>query len=74
MDEPPVIEHNPHEKRQSNAIWWFWGIALPLIWAVYWLFIPIDWPSLALGGLSMAILVIWATEMTGNKVPDSWRP
>lgn len=72
-DEPPLIEHNPHEKRQSNAIWWVWAILLPLIWAGYLLYIDIDWPSVALGGVSIGVLASWAIEVTGNKVPDSWR-
>lgn len=73
MSEPPVIEHNPHEKRQGNGIWWFWWIALVLLWAGYLAFFEFDWPSIAIGGLTMGILVTWAVEMTGNKVPDSWR-
>lgn len=73
MSEPPVIEHNPNERRQSNAIWWFWWTALPALWVGYLSFFEFDWPSMAIGALTTAILIIWVTEKTGNKVPDSWR-
>lgn len=73
MNEPPIIDHNPHERRQTNAIWWIWVVLLALMWAGYLSFFEFDWPSLALGGVSMGVLVSWAVDMTGNKVPDSWR-
>ncbi len=73
MSAPPLIEHNPHEKRQSNAIWWFWWPALAVLWTGYLIFFEFDWPSIAIGGLTMGILVTWSMEMTGGKVPDSWR-
>lgn len=73
MSEPPLIEHNPHEKRPTNAIWWFMWPAIALLWAWYLYFYEFDWPSVAIGGLTMGVLVIWGTEITGNKVPESWR-
>lgn len=72
-EDPPTIEHNPHEKRPGNGIWWFWAVALPLFWVWYLCFFDFDWPSLALGALTALILVSWSVDMTGNKVPDSWR-
>lgn len=72
-DEPPVIDHNPHEKRQTMAIWF---AVWPLI-AVFWIgclyFGWIDWTSVFLGLGTGCALAIWATEITGNEVPESWR-
>lgn len=32
-----------------------------------------DWWALALGGFAGITLALWAVEVTGNKVPNSWR-
>lgn len=71
--DPPRIDHNPHEKRQTNTIWWILWPAVALLWAWYLYFYEFDWPSIAIGGLTMGVLATWAIEITGNKVPDSWR-
>lgn len=73
MSEPPTIEHNPHEKRQTNAIWWVLWPIVAALWVGYLSFFEFDWPAIALGAGTMGVLVTWAMEMTGNKVPDSWR-
>jgi len=72
-DEPPVIDHNPHEKRQTMAIWWVAWPAVVLLWVWYLYFYEFDWPSVAIGGVTMGVLVIWGMEITGNEVPESWR-
>lgn len=72
-DDPPLIEHNPHEKRPTNAIWWILWPAIAAMWAVFIYFDMVDWPSAAIGGITMGTLATWAIEVTGNKVPDSWR-
>jgi hypothetical protein len=73
MTEPPTIEHNPHEKRPTNGIWWAaWGV-VALMWVWYLCFFDFQWVPLALGGFTMAVLATWAIEITGNKIPDSWR-
>lgn len=75
MNEPPkdFIEHIPGEKRPTNAIWWVLWPAVALLWVWYLAFYDFDWPSIAIGGLTMGVLVSWAIEVTGNKVPESWR-
>jgi hypothetical protein len=67
------IEHIPGEKRQGNGIWWLLLVILILCWAGYFWFHKVDVWSLSLGGFTMTVLVSWAVELTGNKVPESWR-
>lgn len=68
------IDHEPGEKRPGNGIWWFlWLVALPLVWAGYLYFHGLDLWSIAVGGATGGILASWAIEITGNKVPNSWR-
>lgn len=64
------IEHNPNERRETNAIYWILWPIIALGWLGSWYFDLIQWHSVALGGFTMAVLVTWATEVTGNKVPD----
>lgn len=73
MREPPTIEHNPHEKRQTNGIWWLLWLFVVLLWVWYLYFFEFDWPAIALGAFTMGVLATWAIDITGNKVPDSWR-
>lgn len=65
------IDHNPHEKRPTNTIWWVAWIGVALMWAWYFYFRELDWMALALGGTTGMILAAWAIDVTGNKVP-SW--
>lgn len=67
------IDHEPNESRPTNAIWWFWLVALALMWAWAFYFVPIDWRLIGLGFLTGLIFVSWAMDRTGGKVPDSWR-
>jgi hypothetical protein len=53
---------------------WWWVLAVVLaLWANVWGFHGIEWYSLGLGFFTGGMLICWAVEMTGNKVPDSWR-
>jgi len=64
-----TIDHDPKEKRPTNAIWWIsWGI-LALCWVGYLWFNKFQiWP-LSLGGFTGLVLASWAIDITGNK---SW--
>lgn len=67
------IDHNPHERRETNGIWWvLWPIVI-LGWISSFWFGLIQWHSVALGAFSGLVLATWAIEITGNKIPDSWR-
>lgn len=70
MSDPRTIEHNPHEKRLGNGIWWFMWPMIGLQWAGYLYFREFDWWSIALGGGTGLIFAIWAIEITGNKTPE----
>lgn len=48
-------------------------ILLVLLWAGYLYTATFDWHSIALGVATGGILAAWAIEVTGNKVPSSWR-
>jgi uncharacterized membrane protein YoaK (UPF0700 family) len=72
-DERPAIEHNPYERRPTNTIWWVLWLIVAALWVWYLSFFEFDWPAIALGGFTMGVLVSWSVDITGNKVPDSWR-
>jgi hypothetical protein len=65
------IDHNPHEQRPTNTIWWVGWTLIALLWVWYLYFFKFDWIPLALGGISGIALTCWAVTMTDNKVP-SW--
>lgn len=67
---PPTIEHNPHEKRLGNGIWWFMWPAIGLLWLGTWYFWGFDWHQVAMGGLTGGVLATFAIEITGNKTPE----
>lgn len=69
--EPPLIDHNPYERKMTNRIWWIIWPIIGLQWVGYLYFRDPDWWSLALGGMTLGVLATWAIEITGNKVP-SW--
>lgn len=69
----PQIDHNPKEERPTNRIWWIvWPIVV-LGWIWYLYFFEFTWVPIALGFLTGGILASWAIEVTGNRVPESWR-
>lgn len=72
-DEPKTIEHIPHERRLGNGIWWVLWPMIGLLWLGTWYFWGFNWHQLLLGVGTGGVLATWAIEITGNKVPDSWR-
>ena len=72
-DDARLIEHNPHEKRPTNAIWWFMWPVTGLGWLGTGYFFGFDWHQIVLGAFTGMMLATWAIEITGNKVPESWR-
>lgn len=67
------IDHNPNEKRPTNAIWWGLWPAIALLWLATWAFWGFDWHQVGLGALTGMTLAGWAIDITGNKTPESWR-
>lgn len=63
------IEHNPHEKRPNNRIWWMWLAALILLWTWHLMRRPFDWDNFAIGAISGMVIAAWAIDITGNKLP-----
>ncbi len=69
------IDHDPEEPKVDRGPG-PWRLVLPIIglgWIWYLYFMPLDWPSIALGLMTGGGIVAWAIDVTGNKVPDSWR-
>ena len=71
--EPPIIDHNENEKRPTNTIWWVIWPIVALGWLGTGYSFGFDWHQIALGVFTGLVLATWAIEITGNKVPDSWR-
>lgn len=71
--EPITIDHNPHEKRMTNGIWWIVWAIVAIGWTLNLYAEPVAWRWLALGVFTGGVLATWAIEITGDKVPDSWR-
>lgn len=70
------LEHDndePKIDRKFPAPWKLLFLILAVTWAGYLYAFKFDWTSIALGGFSGMVLALWAIEVTGNKVPDSWR-
>jgi hypothetical protein len=67
------IDHNPHEARETNAIWWILWTFILLGWITTYFLGVIHWHSVFLGAASGLVLASWSIEITGDKVPDSWR-
>ena len=70
MNEPPVIDHNPNEKRPGWGIWWAAWIALIAVWALNLYSEPVNVRWLFTGIATGALITAWAMELTGGKVPD----
>lgn len=66
------IEHNPHERRMANRIWWAAWAIVAVMWSGQWYVDGFDWGQIALGAFTGMILAAWAIDITGNKVPESW--
>lgn len=67
------IDHDPQEFTDKRAGWPSTWLVVGLIWAGNLYFFPFDWRSFALGLLTGCILVAWAMDVTGGKIPMSWR-
>lgn len=70
--KPPLIDHNPHERREPKWLWKAIFAFVALLWLVN---LPkgYDWVQIALGGVTGLFLAAWAMEKTGGEVPESWR-
>jgi hypothetical protein len=66
------IDHNPHEKRPTNGIWWGAWIVVAVCWVWYLTYKEFDREALMLGGLTGGMLALWALEMKGDNEPPSW--
>ncbi len=49
-------------------------VMLAFGWATNLYFHDLDWLSVALGAFTGLVVTAWAIEITGNKIPESWRP
>lgn len=72
------IEHDSNEPKidRTTFKWWPLWLLVVFVWGVQLVqegAESFDWGQIALGGLTAGVLVLWAIETTGNKVPDSWR-
>lgn len=65
------IEHDPNERRPTNAIWWALWPAIAALWVGYFWFNTPEWWPIALGIGTGAMLATWAIEISGNKYPFS---
>lgn len=66
------IDHDPNEPKIDRGPG-PWKIAVPVLVGVFVLNVltrDIDWVSLMLGVAIGGLLVAWAIDITGNKVPD----
>jgi hypothetical protein len=66
------IDHNPHEKRPGNAIWWAAWLIVVLSWIWYFAYREFDKDALALGGFTGMIFTLWSLEMKGDNEVPSW--
>lgn len=69
------IDHDPHEPKldRSTRIYWIAWSVVALLWIAQWYAGGIVWDQIMLGIGTGGVLTAWAIEITGNKVPDSWR-
>ncbi|WP_421565569.1 hypothetical protein [Ochrobactrum sp. EDr1-4] len=66
------IDHIPNEKRPPKWIWKAAWAVVALFWLLQWRD-GFDWENIALGGITIGVLVAWAMEKTGGETPESWR-
>ncbi|ASP50961.1 hypothetical protein CDO31_04850 [Sinorhizobium meliloti] len=76
MSPRPTIDHDPNEPpvdREPGPWRWVFPV-LAVTWALNLYSNPIDWLSVGLGLFTGIVFTAWILEITGNKVPSSWRP
>lgn len=71
----PMIDHDPDEppKDKSKSPWWIVWPMVGLLNLGYFTQFDVDWTGYAAGGLTFMVLASWAVDVTGNRVPKSWR-
>ncbi|TAX39157.1 hypothetical protein ELI05_09430 [Rhizobium leguminosarum] len=72
---PMQIDHDPEEPKVDRGPGPWKSLFVVLLVGLFInLFTrSVDWVSLSLGAAIGGCFVAWAIEITGNKVPDSWR-
>ena len=69
-----TIEHDPNEfKKGGNGIWYLAALVLSAIWVATFLVHDIDRHSVFLGAATAGFVCCWAFDITGGKMPRSWR-
>lgn len=70
-----TVEHDPDEppRDRSRSPWPVLIPMVVLLWLGYLTQFTPDWTGICLGLGTGAIIATWAIEVTGNKVPRSWR-
>ena len=70
--DPKTIEHIPNEKRPPK---WIWKAGFSVV-AILWVLQAFDgfvWDQLMLGLGTGVLIGLWAMEVTGGNIPESWR-
>ncbi|TGR84578.1 hypothetical protein EN866_33045 [Mesorhizobium sp. M2D.F.Ca.ET.223.01.1.1] len=65
------IEHDPNERRPTNAIWWALLAVVALQWTWYFYFFKPDWIAVGMGAFTAGVFISWVVDITGNKWPFS---
>jgi hypothetical protein len=70
-----TIDHDPEEPKVDRGPGpWRWVFPILLIGVAINAYTgALDWTSFAGGVAFGGVLAAWAIEVTGNKVPDSWK-
>lgn len=72
---PTQIEHDADEppRDTSKSPWFAAGVLMVLLWSGYLYLHEFVWQPIGLGFLSGMLLACWAIDVSGNKLPKSWR-
>lgn len=69
------IDHDPNEPPVDRTPG-PWRIAVPLVaiaWGLNLYSRELDWVSVGLGAFTGIVFTAWMIDITGNKIPNSWR-
>lgn len=66
------IDHNPHEKRPTNTIWWVLWVGIALLWVGYLSYREFDKEAIFLGIGTGCVFALWAMEMKGDNSVPAW--